>query len=234
MQPPIKRWSFSALKQYEACPFRVYLQRVEKAELPPAEPDSPLERGTKIHLEAEEFVRGTGPMTKHLDKFRDEFERLQEQFTNGQVMLEEEWGFTREWESVAWGNDNCWALIKCDAVIKEDDGSITVIDYKTGKKWGKEVPHQQQLQLYALATFLKFADVPVVKAEIWYLDEGKKTQRIYPREFVIEIIDRWVARGETLTNALTFPPKPNRLNCKWCDFGTFKGTGACAYAINAE
>lgn len=231
MQPPIKRWSFSAIKQFEQCPYRTYLQRVERAPVPEAEPDSPLERGSRIHLEAEEYVKGTGPMTKHLLKFEREFERLQSEYEVDQVLLEEEWGFTKDWTPVSWSHEDCWALIKCDAVVFENDGTVTVIDYKTGKKFGKEVPHQQQLQLYAIATFMKFPEPPLIKAELWYLDEGKTTSRVYPREFVNEVLNRWSDRGNALTNALHFNPKPNKFNCKWCDYGTHKGTGGCAYAV---
>lgn len=53
--PPISLWSFSALKQFEACSYRIYLECVEKALQPPIgdDPKHLLNRGRSLHKAAE-------------------------------------------------------------------------------------------------------------------------------------------------------------------------------------
>ena len=48
-------WSFSALKTFEQCPYRSYLQKIKKI----PEPQHPAaKRGTDIHNQAEDYVKG--------------------------------------------------------------------------------------------------------------------------------------------------------------------------------
>lgn len=231
---PVKRWSFSTLKKFEKCPYSVYLAKVERAPVPPRDETHPAERGNIIHLEAENFVKGEGPFTKALRKFDEPFHQLQEAYAEGRVELEQEWGFTEQWDSVSWRDTDCWAMIKCDVVEHLDEQTLHTIDHKTGKSMGNEVPHTQQLQLYALAAFMKYPQVQVIKASLWYIDEGKPRSKTYNRTQVPAFLPRWTERAYKLTQAMTFPPKPNRGNCKFCDFGLDNGTGACAYAVSTE
>ena len=104
-----------------------------------------LDRGTKIHQEAEDYVRGElGEMPESLKKFKSEFEVLREGFADAKVELEGEWGFTLDWETTGWLMGDTWARIKLDALVNEDETSCRVIDYKTGKKFGNEIAHGQQ------------------------------------------------------------------------------------------
>ena len=231
--PPIKRWSFSALKDFEACPYRIYLKRVERA--PEPEPDgsseTPLERGDRIHLAAERFVKGEAPMIKELSKFAQRLEKLREQYAEGLVEVEQKWGFGLEWEQREWSDKDCWALVKCDVVVHGSKNAAWVIDYKTGKSRNKEVPHRQQLQLYGLATLLRYPQIEIANTSLWYTDEGKETKASYSRAQIAPLLSRWEQRAKRLTEATTFPPKANKGNCKYCSYGVFVGTGVCPYAV---
>lgn len=230
-EAPIRFWSFSAVKAFEACPYYMYLDRVEQAEKPDfsEDPKHPLVRGDRIHTEAEEFIKGDGPLTKDLNKFTEKLQDLRELYDSGRVYVEEKWGFNRDWRPVDWKER--WAGVICDVVIVSEDGrTITVIDWKSGKSMNKEVPHQQQLQLYAAATLMKFPDADLVIGQMAYLDEGKVLERKIDRSRLPYYIQRWTSRGEALTSATSFPPKPNTMNCKYCDFGPTVGTGVCPYA----
>ena len=72
----VRSWSYSSLKTFESCPYRLYIQKVKKIQ----EPSSPAaDRGTKIHQEAEDYVRGElGELPESLKKFKSEFEVLRE------------------------------------------------------------------------------------------------------------------------------------------------------------
>lgn len=232
MNPPISNWSFSALQDYETCPYRIYLKRVEKAEQPnyDDDPAHPLTRGTRIHEEAEAFIRGAGPMTRDLKKIETTLEELRDKFASGLVVVEELWRFDKEWNPVDnW--DDAWCIVKSDVTDHGQGPSIIeVTDWKTGKSFGNEVKHTQQLQLYAVAGFMKQPEAIAVIARLLYVDEGKTKERKYMRTALPMLLDGWHKRGEKLTNAIQFPAKANTMSCRWCPYGTQNGTGACAFA----
>ncbi len=234
MAKKLDRWSFSTLKVYERCPYRVFLQKIERAPEPDPDPDSPLVRGERIHLEAERFVTGEpgSTITHSLRRVADKLNELRALYDEGKVLVEEKWGFTQDWKSVGWDDPSCWLMVRCDAVVMNDDMSARIIDYKTGKSFGNEVPHQQQMQLYAIAAFMRFPKLKYAQAELWYLDEGKERKKVYDRVLVAKYLPRWEERARKMTSSIVFPPKPNRGNCRFCPYGQTNGTGVCAYAAS--
>ena len=68
----IRAWSYSALKVFEECRYRSYIQKVKYI----PEPSGPAaERGSVIHQEAEDFVAGKlDSFPTSLKKFESEFE----------------------------------------------------------------------------------------------------------------------------------------------------------------
>ena len=230
----VKAWSFSTLQNFERCPYRVYLKNVEKAPEPEMPPDNPLMRGDRIHKEAEDYVTGVGVFTDALKKFKSEFEALRTKYAEGGVEVEQKWGFTQHWEPCTWSDPNNYAYVKLDACVHESPGKSTVVDYKTGKSWGKEVPHAQQLQIYTISAFMRNPETQLIQAQLWYLDEGKTRTMTYTRPQAGDMLVRWTPRIERLMNATAFPPKPNRSHCKYCPYGIKSGTAVCAYAVGDD
>lgn len=224
----IPTWSFSALQVFEQCPHRMYLKRVQKLEEPQHEAAA---RGTQIHEIAENWVNGTieGELPKELGKLPASFEALREAYVEGRVELEGDWGYDIEWQPCGWNDETVWARIKCDAVEHEDESSIRVIDYKTGKKFGNEVKHNSQLMLYAVATFLRFPNCQFVNAELWYLDEGKTTSKSYSREMAMKFHPTWHERALRMTTCDEFRPNPSKINCRWCHY---RKSGDCAWGVD--
>jgi hypothetical protein len=147
------------------------------------EPSNPAaDRGTEIHQQAEDYVKGElGEFPSTLIKFKNEFENLRQLHTDAKVELEGEWGFDLEWNPCGWMEKSTWARIKLDALVHEDEQSARVIDYKTGKKFGNEIAHAQQCLLYAIATFFRYPHIEFVQTELWYIDKGETTKTIYSR-----------------------------------------------------
>lgn len=234
-KPPITFWSFSALKKFEACPYRLYLERVEKAPQPEIgdDPDHPLTRGKHIHKAAEDYIKGeTEKLDKTLKRFAEPLADLAERYARQAALSEQRWIFNRQWQESSWESPDKW-LIEVPDALYEDDGVLHIIDFKTGKSFGKEVSHTQQLQLYAITALMRYPGTEHVRAEAWYIDEGKSTTRSYTRAVLPTFIPRWQARGERLTNALAFPAKPNFGNCKFCPYSPNEaGNGRCA--VGAE
>ncbi len=228
---PARTWSFSALMNYEKCP-HIIKQKLDRAPVPERDENHPAERGTKIHDMAEKYVDGTySKFPADLRKFKNEFDELRSMYPEGNVILEEDWGFTLNWAPTGWTDDDTWNRMKLDALVLLDEGTAArVIDYKTGKKFGNEVKHMQQAQLYAIGVFFKYPNVQALTTEFWYLDHKLTTRKTYTREKMLHYITRFTERALAMTTTTVFPPKPNKMNCKWCDYGNQNGTGVCAFA----
>ena len=212
----LRAWSYSALKVFEDCPYRSYIQKVKKIR----EPSNPAaDRGTEIHQQAEDYVNGTiGEMPDTLHKFKDEFEELRELYADAKVELEGEWGFDLDWQPVGWVEKATWARIKLDALVNEDEQSARVIDYKTGKKFGNEMAHSQQGLLYAIGTFCRYPHIQYVQVEFWYLDHAEMTKKSYTRDQAMIFLPGWHKRGIAMTTATEFNPTPSKDACRWCSY----------------
>jgi putative RecB family exonuclease len=110
--------------------------------------------------------------------------------------------------------DNILLKGRIDRVDKEADGSLHIIDYKTGKM-PAEI-NQLQLHIYALILSKK-QDLPLRKASYLYLEAGKlqtieltATGLAQATSYIIDIVDRICAETE-------YPATPN-IYCWNCDF----------------
>jgi len=225
----LKAWSYSALKVFEECPYRSYIQKVKKIQ----EPSSPAaDRGTQIHQEAEDYVKGElGELPASLSKFKNDFEQLRDLFAEAKVELEGEWGFDLEWNPCGWMEKSTWARIKLDALVHEDEQSARVIDYKTGKKFGNEIGHSQQCLLYAIATFFRYPHIDFVQTELWYLDKGETTKKSFTREQAMQFAPGFHRRAIAMTTCEDFSPTPSKDSCRWCSYG--KGDyPECSWGVN--
>jgi RecB family exonuclease len=128
-----------------------------------------------------------------------------------------------------------WLRLKLDALVFHDEKTATVIDYKSGRKFGNEVKHGEQLQLYQLVTFLRYPALETIYAELWYLDqpEGSNLTSIrYLRPQGLKFKSNFDRRGRKLTTNTDWPANPNRFSCKWCPYGPWEGgSGHCTVGV---
>lgn len=228
----IKAVSFSRLQDFETCKYRAklkYIDRIPEPErpLPPGKKEHANDRGTRVHEAAELYVKGGVELVPELIEFKDQFEELRRMHKQGVVTLEGEWAVTREWTPVAWGSSDAWCRMKLDAFVKTSEDTARVIDYKTGKRYGNEIKHTEQGQLYQLATFMRFPELNQIVVEFWYLDHGETDIKSYTREQGMQYFDKYNNRFTSVTECVDFPPNPNAFSCKWCPY---KGN-ACEYGI---
>lgn len=224
-------WSYSRLSVFEQCKLRAKLAYVDRIPeparpLPPGKTEQPNDRGTRIHEAAERFVQGGVELIPELRTFSPEFHRLRELYAQGKVSLEGEWAVNRDWNPVAWRSNDAWARIKLDAFVRSSKYEGVVIDYKTGKKFGNEIKHAEQCQLYQLAAFLRYPELEVIDVELWYTDQDDISHMRYTRAQGLRFLQNFNRRGLALTDAVEFPPNPNVFSCRWCPYGP-KGTGHC-------
>lgn len=250
MTQTIQAWSPSLLQVFEECRYRAFLRAVKKIPEPERPPlpngkEYPNDRGSRIHDEAEGFVRGTNAMTRALMPFAEDFMALKDIFDDGDAILEDLWCFDEDWELVPkvdgkhqWWKH--WARIKIDFLGFLEPHRALVIDYKTGKKIGNEIKHGDQVFIYAVATLMLYPEVEEVTVELWYLDQDEITQKTYTRTKVMRFLRSLERRALNITTTTDFTPDPSTRNCKFCPYKTgmvgrqFEGTGHCSENLKVE
>jgi hypothetical protein len=221
----IKAWSHSRLGVFEACPQRAKLAYVDRIPepprpLPPGKSEHANDRGSRIHDAGEMYVKGNIELVPELRAFAAEFKALRELYRKGKVSTEGEWGYDRDWNPVAWADPKVWLRMKLDAMVRMSKTHAVVIDYKTGKKFGNEIKHGEQGQLYQLGTFLRYPELQVIDVEFWYTDQDDITHMTYRREQGLRFYKNFDDRGHKVTSASDYPAKPNIYSCKWCPYNT--------------
>ena len=230
----ISSWSHSRINDFEKCKFLAWLKHDQKI----PEPERPLpegkiehanDRGSRIHDHAENFVNGTvAQQITEMRKFSVEFDHLRHLHTLGMVSLEGEWGMDEDWNPTNWRT--AWHRSKIDALVQPSKTEAIVIDYKSGKRFGNEVKHAEQTQLYALNAVLRIPTLESVTTELWYLDVDDLISVTFSREQILRFRAAWDRRGHKLTSCVDFPPNPSVYTCKWCQYGPWNG-GQCQVGV---
>lgn len=235
----LKAWSYSRISTFEQCKFHAklaYIDRIPEPErpLPPGKTEHPNDRGTRCHEAAEAYIKGGVELIPELSKhYTPEFERARELYKLGKLSLEGEWAYNRNWEPVAWMSTDVWCRIKADLVATMTEDYAVVVDYKTGKKYGNEIKHSEQIKLYMLGAFLRNPKLKRVRSEVWYLDQNELMGMTYTRDQGLRFLEGYERRGEAMTSCEDFPPNPNMFSCKWCPYKPVEkgGTGHCSVGV---
>ena len=226
----IKTASYSRLIDFETCRFKAYLKHV--AYVPDPKPNTASLRGTAIHETIETWMRGNGPASpeamKHFDK---ELNALQRRHQEGLVSLEGKWGFNQQWEPTEY--KKAWLKMKADAIVTLAPTKAIVIDYKTGKRFGNELKHGEQCQLYAIATFIRNPKLEEIITELWYFDQNELASYPMTRKAATYAMKSFDKRLKRMTSATDFPPNPNAFSCKYCPYKSndLGGTGHCKTGV---
>lgn len=221
MSNGITAWSYSRYADYRQCPLRFKLKYIDK--LP--EPGSPaMQRGSDIHKKGEGWL-----LSKRKPKLPVEYQHFAEemhQLKGLNPMVEQQWGFTRDWEPTSWFGKNTWLRVICDVAVVYEDGEADVIDFKTGRKYDTNV---EQMQLFGSAIMFKFPEVHTVTARLWYLDQPRDNvvEDEYKRSSLPALRKDWEGKTRAMFKDKRFAPTPNE-KCGWCNFSKDKG-GPCPY-----
>jgi hypothetical protein len=237
--PPLKNaplltaWSYSRYNDYATCPMMFaykHLLRVKETTKSPA-----MERGIDIHREGEEFLVAPKKPKKvpaSYANFADEMAQLRDMSPT----VEQQWGFRQDWTPATatardphgWFAKDVWLRNVLDVCVVYPDDTALVIDFKTGKKYGT---NEDQMQLFALATFNKFPQLTEVSTRLWYLDIDDIKENEVESEFVAKEVPAlkkdWERKVKPMFLDRKFPPRPNP-KCKWCHVSKSKG-GPCKF-----
>lgn len=228
--------SFSKINTFQTCPLRYKFQYIYKL----AEPLShQLSFGQSVHntLNAfyQELKHGVQPS---LDRLKELFEKywiplgytsvahLESRKKNGFFMLEnffiqnsKEWiipeflekPFTLKLPS------NLSIIGRIDRIDRLSDGTLEVIDYKTGKiKDQKEIDKDLQLSIYALSC-QQVLKIPVSKLSLYFLEDGQKISTTRTLEQLDKTEEELISLAEAITTS-SFEPLPSPYTCQYCDY----------------
>lgn len=237
----IKQWSFSRDRIFRECQLHAKFKYVDKIPEPeriklPAGQEYPNDRGTRIHDEAEHYIRGKrDKLSWELRHFKEEFDWLRDLYKLKVPMeMEQMWCFDEGWVVVDEDDPKLWVRIKLDLIIWDGPAYAILVDYKTGKKMGNEIKHAEQLQLYQLSAFLRYPKLQEVTTELWYPDCNELTSMTYRRAQGLRYLKQWNQRGLDITTATIFPARPSEWACRFCNYktgfvgkGPTQGTGHC-------
>lgn len=225
----ITAWSFSRLvEDYEPCHYKAYLLFVEKRPKPDRKDEKSEQmrlRGKVVHEGAEQFVRGERvDIVPELESRAQKLHEYRAYFEQGKAEVEQDWAFNQDWTPTGWFDADAWSRIKLDVFINFGAEGI-VDDWKTGKKFGNEVKHAQQGQLYGIGAFMRYPELEKVKVRFTYVDHPPKTdtEREYTRAVLMRMLPSWNSRGLAMTTATSFPAKPSKIACRFCPFGPNNG-----------
>jgi CRISPR/Cas system-associated exonuclease Cas4 (RecB family) len=230
----ITSWSFSRYSVYKQCPLKLKLSVIDRIREPGNEA---MARGDSIHKSAEAYIKGwVRALPPELKLFKDEFKRLRAQYKRNSVVVEDTWSFTKDWTETRWDDwAGCWVRVKLDCAHYEDDETLIITDWKTGKfRPEMNEEYTEQLELYALAALLRYEGVKQVKPRLVYLDLGvtyPEEPLVYTRDDVPKLKRLWEKRTKAMLNDKRFAPRPSD-KCRWCFYrrsNKAQGGGQCEY-----
>ena len=216
-----KSWTVSKLGQYNSCPAQAKYKHLDK--LP--EPSSPaLARGSEIHGHAEQYVTGREP------KLVDELKHpVIKKMLDGlkKVRVEMELAFTKKWKPCHWLAPDVYVRFKIDAVHFLKDGTVLVIDWKTGK-FKPSDEYAQQLHAYCVA-LLSSGLAKQAKSMLVFTDTGDvvESEKVLTLEDLPAAQKEWDKKAKPMLSDTMHAPRPGNA-CRWCTFSTNRG-GPCQF-----
>jgi RecB family exonuclease len=253
-------WSPSRLADYDACPRSAKYKHLDK--LCPVcfkgalkgwdpqvctlcgkspETGEALVRGTAIHKQAEEFVKGISvAMDVSLKNAKKLLRTLRTAARAGKVQTELDLVVNRAWRPVQKFSHDAWGRFKIDILHIKSKTTARVIDWKTGgvDKKTKEVrddaKYEGQLSAYATVVASVFPAQKEVTAALVFLDAPEGANIVEKPQGTVRAgadlkahQESWEKRVLPMFSDETFAPSPN-YTCRWCPFCKGRG-GPCPY-----
>ncbi len=203
-------WSYSKLKNFEACPKRHFHIDVQKDVK--EEESEMLAWGNVVHDRLAKRVSKNEPLPPELVKFDKWAERIQA--TPGVIHVEQKLAIKKDFGACKFFDREAWFRAVGD-VIKINGQVALVADWKTGKI----VEDSVQLALAAACVFAHYPEVMAVRSEFIWLKHDASTRETFKREDMAAFWRGLWTRIETLQHAHEndeFPAKPNGLCRRWC------------------
>ena len=223
MTHPATAWSFSRWDTWRQCPLKYKLQHLDKLD---KEQSPAMIRGNAFHVAIAKYIEGKpvplpaevrSPYHQALYQFMREFD--------GMKMVEQQWGFNRNWGRDKWFGESVWLRAVLDVALIYGDGEVEAVDHKTGKRYDK---NNDQLELFALTVMFRIPDTKKVKTRLVYVDAGDQEEITeFSAKDRDKLRDKWEKLAAPMMGDRTWPARPND-KCKWCPFRQGAG-GQCRF-----
>lgn len=228
IQNTLQNWSYKKWKMYRHCPYSVRLKYIEQVAEPDPDPkyDAKRQRGIRVHDELAAAISSGGNIPSEAKEFEEIVEMLREK----RAIVEQDHFFDNRWRPWPNGYRGHWLQVKQDAVVVEDEYVLTG-DWKTGKKFGNEVDHFNQMKLYSVAAWIMYPGRPEYACELWYLDQDD----VWSVSFTPQQLEKALGEFDKEVSAMfadkVFRPRPNKETCKYCPYGPQRGNSACPVGV---
>lgn len=213
-------WSYSALTQFENCPFAFAQQKYYKT-LKFIETEA-IRDGNRKHTALELYLKGKGQAESEINavkphlKYADAFKA--QQAAGAVLHAEREITLTEQLKPTTWFAKDAWFRCKLDVNLLRGAAAF-IYDWKTGKM----KPDMTQLKISCAALAIVEPTIQTFTAKnIWLkddkIDSGVVLQRSELRGVWGDILAR-VARMRAAWDSEVFQKKTSGL-CGWCDVTT--------------
>lgn len=205
-------WSFSALNDFETCPFQYAAKRFYKT-LPHEETEATL-WGTRVHEYAENVLKGnTLAFDETISKLVGPYCDLILN-AGGELLVEKQLAVGEDWKPCGW--EDGWGRGIIDAVVIKE-GKARIFDWKTGKVKDDTL----QLKIFCLFLALHRPDIKEFDAKFIWLKHGTVTGLAKPLTRselmpVIKDLKAKIARIQEAWASENFRMKQGGLCRKWC------------------
>lgn len=217
-KPKATAWSYSRWETYKNCPRKFYYGAILRL---PQEPSAPMLRGKILHEQLANYISGKTTALPALDTGASLVNEMRAQPNK---IVEEQWGFNRHWQPCGWFGKDTWMRAILDVLVLYEDSSAEAIDHKFGKRYGK---HDDQMELFAVATMLKIPSVREVGTRLVYYTTGEEDYGHYTRMELPKLIKKWEANVAPMMADTEFAATPNEM-CRFCPFSKSAG-GPCEF-----
>lgn len=203
--------SYSAIKQYENCPYRYYRQRVLKDIVD--EGGEASRYGERIHKYLEERLRDAAELPQEVSRYEVLCQSVERAAAGGQLLIENELCLNEELQPTGWWDADAWLRSKLDVLVIKGADAV-VMDWKTGKRR----PDFFQMEIFAAQVFKHFPEVHRVKTSlVWLKDMAMDTEQ-YTRMGMHEVWAGIMGKIRRIYQSLehdNWPARPSGL-CRFC------------------
>lgn len=205
--------SYSAIKQFENCPFQYQQVRVLK-KFKSAETEA-TRYGTEVHLALEEHVRDKKPLPEAFQRYSKFVEPLAA--ITGEIFCEQKLGMRRDFSPCGFFDKDVWFRGVPDFLsINRETGVARVGDWKTGKS--SRYADTAQLELMAAMVMQHYPEIQKVKGALVFLVADDVVQASYTRADLPAILSQWAGKATMIEKVMdkgVANARPSGL-CKFC------------------
>lgn len=225
MTKPLTSWSYSRWDKHHTCPLMFKLEVLDGRKQPE---NAGMAKGQTMHKAIANFLTqyaatGEGTVPPEAGKASGLVQELT-QLDN--KVIEQQWGYTRQWQPTGWFANDTWLRSVLDVAVLYDDLTAEALDWKSGKPRGT---HDDQMELFAVSLLVRYPAATHVTTRLVYTDFEKQEFGEYPRADLPKLIEKWERNVRPMFEDTTYLPRPGE-HCRFCSFSrSATGGKDCRY-----